>query len=110
MKPTSRAGFTLLEIMIVVSIIGFLAGMGIPSFIRARRTAQQNSCINNLRQLAAAQDQWAMENYANNGDDVQDSDLVPYLKRGFPTCPAAGTYTVDVVGVDPTCNVSGHTL
>ena len=59
-KTSRKAGFTLVEIMIVVAIIGLLAAIAIPNFIKARTTSQQNACINNLRQIDAAKNQWAV--------------------------------------------------
>lgn len=96
--------------MIVVTIIGFLAGLAIPSFMRARATVQQTRCIDNLRLMSGAKDQWAVENYANNGEPCEEDDVTPYFKRGFPSCPGGGTYAVNVIGMDPTCNLSGHTI
>ena len=61
-NTTQKSGFTLVEIMIVVAIIGLLAAIAIPNFVRARNTAQQNACINNLRQLDGGKQQWALEN------------------------------------------------
>lgn len=114
MRRKNRLGFSILEIMIVVTIIGFLAGLGIPSFMKARAKAQTTRCIDNLRLLNASMDQWAVENYANNGDPCNESDLAPFFKRELPKCPGGGTYpTPWTVGDDPTCTLGdteGHTL
>ena len=110
MKIKKSSGFTLLEIMIVVTIIGFLAGLAIPAFMKARSRAQTTRCIDNLRLISGAKDQWAVENFANNGDTVLISDVEPFFKRGFPDCPGGGSYALEVVGTDPTCTISGHAL
>ena len=110
-KMNRKAGFTLVEIMIVVAIIGLLAAIAIPNFVKARTKAQQNSCINNLRQIDGAKSQWALENKKVDADDVTTTDVAPYLKGGaIPACPANGTYSVSKVSSDPACTVTGHTL
>jgi regulator of replication initiation timing len=73
--------------------------------------AQFNACISNLRQIDAAKQQWAVEN--NKSDDAIPTalELLPYLRDAiFPACPAGGTYTINAVGVPPTCSIPGHVL
>ena len=101
--------------MIVVAIIGLLAAIAIPNFVRARTTSQMNACINNLRLIDAAQQQWALEQRQNSSSTPGATDLQPYLGHGsdgeLPWCPAdsaasfATSYVVTSVGVKPTCNI-----
>ena len=109
MLKNRKSGFTLVEIMIVVAIIGLLAAIAIPSFVNARTTSQKNACINNLRQVSGAKDQYALE-HNGTAPTAIGSDLVSTYIAKDPTCPAAGTYTIGALGTDPTCTVSGHTL
>ncbi|MDB6052787.1 MAG: type secretion system protein, partial [Verrucomicrobiales bacterium] len=111
-----KSGFTLVEIMIVVAIIGLLAAIAIPNFVRARTKAQQNACINNLRQIDGAIQQWALENKKGTNAAVTHSDITGFLKTP-PTCPAGGTsfaadYTLSTVAATPLCAVvaASHTL
>jgi prepilin-type N-terminal cleavage/methylation domain-containing protein len=103
-------GFTLVEIMIVVLIIGILLAIAVPNFVKARETSRSRTCIGNLKQTDSAKEQYAMENRLASGAAVTWANLAPdYLKRQ-PTCPSSGTYTIGNIGTDPTCTVSGHTL
>ncbi len=109
-KKFNDQGFTLTEIMIVVAIIGVLAAIAVPNFIQARTNSRRNICINNLRLITAAKDQYAIEN--NQADTVTPSasDVSPYFKAvplgggGLPREPQGGSYTVGAVSVAPTCD------
>jgi len=77
----------------------------------ARATSQRNVCINNLRQIDAAKNQFALEKGKTNGDPVTEADITPYLRGGvLPKCPSGGTYTIGKVGENPTCSIPGHEL
>jgi prepilin-type N-terminal cleavage/methylation domain-containing protein len=113
-RNARKAGFTLVEIMIVVAIIGLLAAIAIPNFIKARTTSQTNACINNLRQIDAGVQQWALENNKSGTAAVTLANIQPYLGRGtagqLPTCPAGGTYAVTDVQTKPSCTTANHVL
>jgi prepilin-type N-terminal cleavage/methylation domain-containing protein len=81
-KTNRKSGFTLVEIMIVVAIIGLLAAIAIPNFVKARGTAQKNACINNLRQIDGAKEQWALENKKSSGATELPRWWHLYLQRG----------------------------
>ena len=97
--------------MIVVAIIGLLAAIAIPNFVKARATSQCNACINNLRQIDGAANQFALEKGKATGAAITlNTDLTPYIKLNsqnkLPPCPAGGTYTLIAVGNNPTCSLS----
>jgi outer membrane lipoprotein-sorting protein len=76
--------------------------------------SQRNACINNLRQIDAAKNQWALENNKKAGTIVTEDDIKPYIKLdadgNLPKCPSGGTYTIGKVGEKPTCSTAGHFL
>lgn len=105
-RTSRRAGFTLVEIMIVVAIIGLLAAIAIPNFVKARETAQTNACVNNLRQIDGAVDQYALEAGLTTGGSAPMAQLVNYLKRA-PLCPVGKTaYGDQTIGTVATCKSS----
>ena len=97
-KTNNKAGFTLVEIMIVVAIIGLLAAIAIPNFVKARENAQLNSIFNNLRIIEGAKDQWALENKKGTGDSTSLALISDFLKGGTVKPVVGETYTTDQIG------------
>ncbi len=98
-----------MEIMIVALIISLLAAIAVPSYRLARRRAGAKACVNNLRILDAAKEEWAMVNNLAEGSVPGEADIKPYLGREFwPVCPAGGVYTLQPIGVNPTCSINGE--
>src|SRR5947208_9948764 len=113
-QASNKSGFTLVEIMIVVAIIGLLAAIAIPNFVKARTTSQANACINNLRQYDGAVQQYALENRQPSSATYTLLLLKPYIKldsnQNLPSCPANGSYAPgSTVTNPPTCTLSTAT-
>ncbi len=112
MRATHRVkGFTLTEILIVVGIIGVLASIAVPNFMKARAAAQAKVCIENLTKIEGAKQLFGVEKGKKDGDNVDPSDLFGedlYIKK-TPQCPASGTYLINPIGVDAECSL-GPTL
>ncbi|EEF57972.1 type IV pilin protein [Pedosphaera parvula] len=114
-KENRASGFTLVEIMIVVAIIGLLATIAIPNFVRARLKAQQTSCISNLKQIDGAKQQWALENKAAGNAVPVLANVQAYLGRGTastaPVCPSdsgnsfATSYELNDLQTPPACKI-----
>ncbi len=108
----SSQSFTKAALLPAVAVPGMLAAIAIPNFVKARSTAQLNACINNLRIIDAAKQQWALEKGKQATDIPTKEDLMPYIGRSkkFPVCPQGGTYTIGPVNERPTCSIPGHEL
>mgnify|MGYP001408561270 CR=1 FL=1 len=114
-----KSAFTLVEIMLVISVIGLLASLSIPSIMRSRNTARAGTCINNLRQLEDAKEQAALEYNLNDGMACATAMLDLFIKQTTQgvICPADPTksfdtsYTIGVIGTRPLCvnNPASHT-
>jgi hypothetical protein len=103
----------------VIALVGFFVYIAIPNFIKSRSTSAQNACVNNLRQIDGAKNEWALENGKTNGVVCTVEDIKPYIKLNakgdIPGCPQGGIYTIGKVGENPTCSLgttvtSAHVL
>jgi prepilin-type N-terminal cleavage/methylation domain-containing protein len=106
----SDSGFTIVEIVIVLGLIALLAAIAVPNLIRTRAAAARSTCINNLRQIDSAMQQWALEQKKPGNSAVDYSDIGPYL-RDSVACPAGGTsladsYIVANMATEPSCRIS----
>ena len=114
MKTTAynhRKAFTLIEIMIAVAIIGVLASIALPNFIKANAIAKKDSCLDNMRHIQNAEDLWALDTNGQTGQTPLKSDLVPSYIWKWPTCGSV-EYAIPAVGSNAVCPISapGHFL
>jgi prepilin-type N-terminal cleavage/methylation domain-containing protein len=109
-----KQGFTLVEIMIVVAIIGLLAAIAIPSFLKARESARRTACINNLRNIDGAKDQYALEFGGSELTMFNHTNLATYIKDTNKCfCPAAQdenrfffpSYSIEALISNPICMI-----
>lgn len=96
--------------MIVVAVIGILASIAYPSYVKSRENSQKTSCINNLHQIDGAKDRYAIENRKTAGSPVYETDIIPYFMKKWSSCPAGGSYSINPVNENPTCEIPGHSL
>jgi hypothetical protein len=107
-SPMSKKSRVLIFLTICL-LGGFTVAFMIPSFVAAKYERSSNACVNNLRQIDAAKQQWALENGKTNGTVVTENDIKPYMmlnsKGEIPKCPQGGIYTIGRVGENPTCSI-----
>jgi len=110
-----RRGFTLIEIMIVVCIIGLILAIALPAFNKTRAQARKQICIEQISQIESAKQQWGVENGKKDGDAPNDDDLFGSTRfmKTKPLCPGGGSYDLTVIGQNATCSqaaTEGHIL
>jgi prepilin-type N-terminal cleavage/methylation domain-containing protein len=106
-----KKGFTLVEIMIVVAIIGIIIAIAVPAFLRARENARGRACQENLQKIDGAKEQWALEDRISNDAPCPALSFfcgaTRWIKR-TPVCPGGGTYSVENIGTDPSCSIGSN--
>ena len=105
---SGKEGFTLIEIMVVVAIIGLLAVIAIPNFLTAQEKVQRIACVANLKQIDGAITIYALNENLTEETPVELADLVPWYIKTTPACPAGGEYTLVDVETSPTCTKESH--
>jgi prepilin-type N-terminal cleavage/methylation domain-containing protein len=116
-RPGRRA-FTLVEIMIVIAIIGLIAAIAIPNFVKARQESQATMCTAWLERIGGAKVQVAFAENLREDETPTDEQLIEYIDDlggaitqvdgSTDLCPAAGTYSVNDISTDPTCSLAGE--
>ncbi len=105
-----RRGFTLVEIMITVLIIGILLSIAVPQWVRAREQTRTRSCLRNLTEIDNAKSRWAMENRQGGTASPTEAEIAPiFIRTQMPICPSGGTYTINNVDTESSCSIHGTT-
>ena len=106
-KPMRAAGFTLVEVMIVVAIIGLLIAVAVPNFKRSINKSRKIACHSQLQNIDANKLQWSVEEKRSDADVPSESQIGVFFRDGFPVCPGGGTYTIASVAQKATCSAHG---
>ena len=101
---TGRRGFTLVEIMIVVTIIGVLLAVAIPNFVKARNSSRGKACVGNLKMIDSAKEQYMLDTRSTTAPGAMSNLVTDYIKS-TPVCPSTGTYTLGDATTAPTCSI-----
>jgi hypothetical protein len=110
---TSASALQTLRSMTIMPLVATMgSAVAIPNYMRVRATTVHYSCINNLRMLDAAKEQWALAEDKPEGADVVENEVLQYVNKGatLPVCPQGGRYTLGPIGQRPTCSFPGHQL
>lgn len=117
MRGFSQKAYTLVEMIIVVAIIAIILAVAFPSFLKAGEASFEKICINNLKQIDGAMEQWAQDYYIPAGTQPsagQEDQIYSYIEGGKPACPSKGTYSLQSAGALPQVSCSreseGHRL
>lgn len=105
-----NGGFTIVEIMIVVTVIGILSLILTRNYIDIIKRSHKTTCVMNLRSIEAAKAVWSLTNPESSDSSIEMSDLVEAYLKEEPRCPSGGEYTIGEVGELATCSVEGHTI
>lgn len=115
LRPNTGQGFTLVEIMIVVTIIGLLVAIAVPNFLQARELSRSKSCVANLRQIDTAKQQYLLDKNVGTFANVTSADttlggLAPLYVRSLPKCPLGGVYSTGTESTDPSCSLAANNM
>lgn len=103
-----KKAFTLIEIMVVCAILAIILTIAVPAWVKSRENSRKSACLSNMQKIEQAKDIWAMENRMSSGATVTETDIAPQFIKGYmPPCPGSGTYTIGLVGDQPSCTEHG---